>query len=77
MQLAHLVLGQLAHINLIPVNPIREKGFFPPSSSSVQAFVDVLEKSGVPVSVRKTMGDDIAAACGQLRAQQLKETYHS
>ena len=72
MELAHLILGQLAHVNLIPVNPIQEKGFFPPSSSSVQAFVDVLEKSGVPVSVRKTMGDDIAAACGQLRAQQMK-----
>ena len=70
-QLARLVAGQLAHINLIPVNPIREKGFFPPSPGAVQAFCDMLDKKGIPVSVRRTMGDDIAAACGQLRAQRL------
>lgn len=69
-ELARLVAGQLAHVNLIPVNPIKEKGFFPPSPSGVQAFLDYLEKHGVPVSLRKTMGDDIAAACGQLRARQ-------
>lgn len=73
-ELARLVSGQLAHINLIPVNPIKEKGFFPPSPTAVQSFLDYLEKHGVPVSLRKTMGDDIAAACGQLRAQQQEKS---
>lgn len=69
--LAGLLAGQLAHVNLIPVNPIREKGFYPPAAAAVRGFAEALEKKGLPVSVRKTMGDDIAAACGQLRAQRL------
>ncbi len=69
--LAGLMAGHLSHVNLIPVNPIREKGFYPPTAAAVRSFAEALEKKGIPVSVRKTMGDDIAAACGQLRAQRL------
>lgn len=71
--LARLALPLKAHINLIPVNPVRERGFRHPDSAGITAFKKELEKCGVNVSIRRTLGKDIEGACGQLRNRYLKE----
>ena len=55
-----------AKFNLIPFNPFPESGLTRSKSATVQAFADVLSKAGIVTTVRKTRGDDIDAACGQL-----------
>jgi 23S rRNA (adenine2503-C2)-methyltransferase len=61
--------GQLAHVNLIPVNPVAETGMARPNSEEMQRFARILETAGISVSVREEKGTDIDAACGQLRRQ--------
>jgi 23S rRNA (adenine2503-C2)-methyltransferase len=68
-EVAQLLKGQLAHVNLIPVNPVLETGMARPSIGEIQRFVRILENSGISVSVREEKGTDIDAACGQLRRQ--------
>ena len=70
-ELAQLLRGFQSHVNLIPYNPIREADYQRPSSSQIQAFVNVL-KQQIAVSVRYSRGLEAEAACGQLRAQQLQ-----
>ncbi|ACL21866.1 radical SAM enzyme, Cfr family [Desulfitobacterium hafniense DCB-2] len=65
----HLLKGQLAHVNLIPVNPVAGTGMARPTAKEVQQFAQSLESMGIPVSVREEKGTDIDAACGQLRRQ--------
>lgn len=65
--LADLARPLRAHINLIPVNPVREREYVRPDSSAVQAFKKKLEINGVNVSIRRALGKDIEGACGQLR----------
>jgi 23S rRNA (adenine2503-C2)-methyltransferase len=65
--LAKLARPLQAHVNLIPVNPVRESGFRHPDRSHVQAFKKKLENHGVNVSIRRALGRDIEGACGQLR----------
>ena len=65
--LAGLAAPLKAHINLIPVNPVRERGYTHPDSAHVQAFKKELENHGVNVSIRRALGKDIEGACGQLR----------
>ncbi|MBP3217035.1 MAG: 23S rRNA (adenine(2503)-C(2))-methyltransferase RlmN [Lachnospiraceae bacterium] len=60
-----------AHVNLIPVNPVAERGYERPTDAHVQAFKMELEKSGINVSIRRALGRDIDGACGQLRHRQL------
>lgn len=55
------------HVNLIPVNPIKERNFEKPSKKSAFNFKNKLEKSGINVTIRREMGSDIDGACGQLR----------
>jgi 23S rRNA (adenine2503-C2)-methyltransferase len=55
------------HVNIIPVNPVKETGLRPPSAADIQAFCAVLEKRGVRATVRRKLGPDINASCGQLR----------
>ncbi|KXK26473.1 MAG: putative dual-specificity RNA methyltransferase RlmN [candidate division WS6 bacterium OLB20] len=64
--LAKLLRGRLAHVNLIPYNPIREMPFKRSERDQIRRFTDILERAGVNVTVRVTMGDDVDAACGQL-----------
>lgn len=64
-----LLKGQLAHVNLIPVNPVAGTGMARPTAKEVQHFAQSLESMGIPVSVREEKGTDIDAACGQLRRQ--------
>ena len=56
-----------AHMNLIPVNPIRERSYRAPARQAVEAFKNQLEKAGINVTIRREMGRDISGACGQLR----------
>ena len=55
------------HVNLIPVNPIRERDYVQSNAHVIEAFKEKLERSGLTVTVRREMGRDIDGACGQLR----------
>jgi len=70
--LAKLLDGLNCHINLIPVNPVKERGFLQSEADSVQNFKNNLEKYGKNVTIRREMGRDIQAACGQLRRRYLQ-----
>ena len=65
--LAALVKGLNCHINLIPVNPVKEREYEQSGMESIRAFQHILEKHHIQVTVRREMGRDISAACGQLR----------
>lgn len=65
--LAKLLKDQQGHVNLIPVNPIKERDYVQSGSKAVEEFKHCLEKSGINVTVRREMGRDISGACGQLR----------
>lgn len=65
-ELGALLHNRLAHVNLIPYNPIPGEPFERSPRESIRIFSETLDKYGVPHTVRVTMGDDIAAACGQL-----------
>lgn len=62
-----------ATVNLIPANPVPEQGFERPSKQAIERFVKLLQKNRINATVRKEMGKDIDAACGQLRAKFAKE----
>lgn len=64
--------GMMCHVNLIPVNPVKERGFQKPDPARMRDFQRVLEELGVPAIVRREMGADIDAACGQLRRKALE-----
>lgn len=72
-QLARLLKGQHGHVNLIPVNPIRERAFSQPDRKAVERFRQYLEKQGIAVTVRREMGRDISGACGQLRRSFMEQ----
>ncbi|MDO4558431.1 MAG: 23S rRNA (adenine(2503)-C(2))-methyltransferase RlmN [Planctomycetia bacterium] len=67
LRLAKLLRGRPALVNLIPYNPVPELPFRTPKSMNVHRFVETLESRGIEVSIRYRKGDDISAACGQLR----------
>lgn len=67
MELVQLLKDFPCHVNLIPVNPIKERQYKRADNNSVRRFKDMLEKGSVNVTVRRGMGKDIDAACGQLR----------
>ncbi len=66
-QLAELIKDMHGHVNLIPVNPIRERDYVQSGQKAILDFKNYLEKRGIPVTVRREMGRDINGACGQLR----------
>lgn len=72
-ELAALLKHRNAHVNLIPANGVEETGYQSPSTEDVDRFFMTLAKGGVNVTVRKRKGDDIDAACGQLRLNREKE----
>ncbi len=65
--LAKLLKNMKGHINLIPVNPVKERDFKRTEFKNVLQFKQILEKNGLNVTIRREMGADINAACGQLR----------
>ncbi len=65
--LAKKLSGMLCHVNLIPVNTVSGTGFVKSKMLRQQAFVDILAKHGITATVRRTLGNDINASCGQLK----------
>lgn len=72
MALAGLLRGMLCHVNLIPVNNVRERTYHKSKKKSIEHFKRVLESRGIPVTVRRELGADIDAACGQLRNNRIQ-----
>ena len=70
--LGKLLKGMLCHVNLIPVNEVKENSFKRSSEKTIENFEKVLKNSGIEVTVRREMGSDINAACGQLRRSYIK-----
>ena len=67
--LTTLIKGMHGHVNLIPVNPVKERGYDRTAQQDIRRFVDTLGRLGVNATVRRELGSDINAACGQLRRQ--------
>jgi 23S rRNA (adenine2503-C2)-methyltransferase len=70
-ELVRLVKGINCHVNLIPVNPIKERNYRKSEDTRIQKFKFILEKNRINVTIRREMGADIDAACGQLRKSYL------
>lgn len=66
-ELILLLRNRNCHLNLIPVNPVKERGFERPDRKNALAFKNKLEKNGINVTIRREKGSDIDGACGQLR----------
>lgn len=66
-ELASRLKGWLTHVNLIPLNEVSGRDYRTAAGASVKRFKDILENRGIAVTVRRTLGSDIDAACGQLR----------
>lgn len=72
-KLTALLKGKLCHVNLIPVNAVKENTFSKTPQKRVEQFRQRLEHAGIPATVRREMGADINAACGQLRNSCTKD----
>lgn len=70
--LASKLKGMLCHINLIPVNEVAESPFKPSSHQRIERFTEILGKNGINATVRRKLGSDIDASCGQLRQKENK-----
>ena len=69
IQLFNTLKGLLYHINLIPINRIENGSYYPPDFKKVEHFCNTLNKMGATCTVRRTLGSDISASCGQLRSK--------
>ena len=69
--LVALIHGMNCHVNLIPVNPIKERSYVQPNHEAILNFKNRLEKNGINVTIRREMGRDIDGACGQLRKRYM------
>lgn len=72
-ELSKRLKGILCHVNLIPANEVKEKSHKRSDDSSINQFKSILEKNGLTVTIRRTLGSDINASCGQLRREKLVE----
>ncbi len=70
--LIKLLRGLLCHVNLIPLNKVKDRNFDKSYSDSIKNFSHILEKNNITVTVRRKLGSDIDASCGQLRASKLE-----
>ncbi len=66
-ELATKLKGMLCHVNLIPVNSVKERDYIKSDTARINSFIKILESRGINVTVRRTLGSDINASCGQLR----------
>ena len=71
--LAKRALDVAAHVNLIPLNHVEEREFRPSTAGHMKAFIKILEDEGVNVTVRRKLGGDVDASCGQLRRKMQKK----
>lgn len=68
-ELANLIAGMGAHVNLIPINPVDGSPYTATDAANVKRFQQQLEKLGINATIRRRLGSDISAACGQLRRE--------
>ncbi len=73
-QLSQLIKGMGAHVNLIPINPVDGSPYSATDAANVQSFQARLEQLGVNATIRRRLGSEISAACGQLRREEQQET---
>lgn len=73
LSLAELLKGKPCHVNLIRLNEVEERHLKTVSEKDAYRFLGVLEKNGISATLRRSMGNDIGGACGQLRASYMKE----
>lgn len=71
-ELGELLKHMLCHVNLIPVNEVKENTFKRSSKKTIEKFEEILKSRGIEVTLRREMGADIDAACGQLRRSYIK-----
>ena len=72
-ELVKLLKGMLCHVNLIPINKIENGNYVKSTNENIIRFRDYLNKNGIVATIRRELGSDIDAACGQLRRKSLKE----
>lgn len=72
LELAGRLKGKLFHVNLIPVNDVSERNYIKSNGKRIRHFADILSSKGIEVTVRRELGSDINAACGQLRAGYMR-----
>lgn len=72
VRLAKILKGTGIHVNLIPINDVEESGFIPTDDESIRKFQRILQGEGVEATVRRELGSDINAACGQLRKRHVE-----
>ena len=73
VELAGRLRGLNCHINLIPLNEVKERSCSRSRQTDIERFKKILEKQGMNVTIRREMGSDIDAACGQLRQNYMNE----
>ena len=71
-RLVHLLKGMICHVNLIPINKIENGEFTKSTNENIIKFRDYLNDHGIVATIRRELGSDIDAACGQLRRKNLK-----
>lgn len=71
-ELARRLKGILCHVNLIPVNPVKERNFRPGNKENIIFFCKLLKNLGICATIRRTLGEDIDASCGQLRQKTVE-----
>ena len=72
-ELVKKLRDMLCHVNLIPVNDVKERNYVKSTAERVKRFASILNENGVETTVRRRLGSDIDAACGQLRRSHIKE----
>ena len=72
-ELISLLQGRNCHVNLIPVNPIKERDYVSTNRQNTERFKNKLEKSKIQCTIRREMGRDIDGACGQLRRRHVRK----
>jgi 23S rRNA (adenine2503-C2)-methyltransferase len=73
-ELGSLLKGMLCHVNLIPVNTVEGNGYIKSSRFQIEKFKNILESRGIETTVRRELGSDINAACGQLRRKKIEKS---
>ena len=76
LRLSRLAKPMGCHVNLIPVNPVKERDFVRADGDKIRAFQNILEKNEINGTIRREMGRDIDGACGQLRRRHMSDLHH-
>lgn len=70
LELSNRLKGMLCHVNLIPVNAVEERGNVRSTDDNIRKFMEILKRNGINATIRRTLGSDINASCGQLRRKR-------